>query len=201
VTSGTRWRSTTRENPAGGESEGRADSECRTGGLIKFVFCSILISAFISNSKWLRAANDETGVALVLLRRSIFGLAATLLFLSSADASAGDYSVTYAIDTDAKNDAGKIESCEYARRCVIKSNSLGLSIDLRFIREDHSWVELEVNGPPGCCYSADAASTIYLEIKPALLRVPIYEGRPRRRNEFVLNKKFGVLYIEFSNLR
>jgi len=135
----------------------------------------------------------------VLLRRSIFGLLATLL-LSSVDASAGDYSVTYAIDADAKNDAGKIESCEYIRPCFIASDSLGLSIDLSFIREDHSWAELHVYGPPGCCYSADAARTIYLEIKPGLQRVPIYEGRSRRRNEFVQNKKFGVLYIELSDL-
>ena len=140
--------------------------------------------------------------------RSLFGfllaasiIASAFFFYACSKAAAGDYSVTYAIDTGDKNDVGNIESCEYIRRCTIKSGSLGLSIDLRIIREDHAWVELEVNGPYGCCYSADANKTIYLEIKPTLQRVPIYEGRLRRRNEFVLNKKFGVLYIEFSNLR
>lgn len=145
--------------------------------------------------------NDETGIALVLLRRSIFGPVATLLLLSSADASAGDYSVTYAIDADAKNDAGKIESCEYSKSCFITSASLGLSIFLSSVREDHRSVELQVYGPSGCCYSADAARSIYLDIKPGLQRVPIYEGRARRRNEFVLNNRFGVLYIEFSDFR
>jgi hypothetical protein len=145
--------------------------------------------------------NDETGIAPVLLKRSIFGLVATLLILSSADASAGDYSVTYAIDAYAKNDAGKIESCEYLKSCFITSASLGLSIFLNSIREDRRSVELQVYGPFGCCYSADAARSIYLDIKPGLQRVPLYEGRQRRRNEYVLNQRFGVLYIEFSDFR
>ena len=127
-------------------------------------------------------------------------IAAALFFFPCPQAAAGDYSVKYAIDAGGKNDAGKIESCEYIRLCFIESDSLGLSIDLSFVREDHSWVELHVYGPAGCCYSADAIRTIYLEIKPGLQRMSIYQGRSRRRNEFVQNRKFGVLYIEISDL-
>jgi len=116
-------------------------------------------------------------------------------------ASAGEYVVSYAIDAGDLNDVGKIDSCEYDKRCVITSNKTRLSIVLRFMHPDHASVELEVDGPPGCCYSADASKTIFLEILPTLQRVPIYEGRPRRRNEFVLNNRFGILYLEFSNMR
>ncbi len=121
--------------------------------------------------------------------------------LSNVSAFAGDYSVTYAIDANGRNDAGKIESCEYTRRCEIEPAGWGLHISLGFIYPDHQWVELHVYGPAGCCYSADADREINLEIKPGLLRVPLYQGRPRRGNEFVRNKRFGVLYLEFSSLR
>lgn len=128
--------------------------------------------------------------------------AALMAFLlSNVSASAGDYSVTYAIDANGMNDVGKIETCEYDRPCDIEPVGFGLWIFLSFIQQNHRSAELHVFGRPGCCYSADAATTIYLDIKPGLLRVPLYEGRERRGNEFVRNKRFGVLYLEFSNLR
>jgi hypothetical protein len=135
------------------------------------------------------------------LIRSICAVPLALFLLSSTGASAGDYSVAYAIDANGKNDTGKIETCKYDKACEIESANSGLSISMGFFHPDHSGIQLEVRGPPGCCYSADAVRTIYLDIKPGLLRVPIYQGRERRENEFVQNKRFGVLYLEFSNLR
>lgn len=135
------------------------------------------------------------------LMRLIGAALLAAFLLSSASAFAGDYSLTYAIDANGKNDAGKIETCEYDKVCDIESASLGLSISLSFIKPNHRWVELDIFGPVGCCYSADADWTFNLEIKPGLLRVPIYQGRARRGNEFVRNKRFGILYLEFSNLR
>lgn len=135
------------------------------------------------------------------LMRSICAALLAFLLLSTVDASAGDYSVTYAIDANGKNDAGKIETCNYSKPCEIKPVGFGLWIFLTFIHPNHRWVELDVSGQPGCCYSADADSTINLEIRPGLLRVPIYQGRKRRGNEFVQNKRFGVVYLEFSNMR
>jgi hypothetical protein len=61
--------------------------------------------------------------------------AALLAFflLSTAGAFAGDYSLTYAIDANGKNDAGKKEACEYARPCEIKPVvGFGLSILISF---------------------------------------------------------------------
>lgn len=134
------------------------------------------------------------------LVRAVWAVFFAFLLLN-VSASAGDYSVAYAIDVDGKNDAGKIENCEYTKVCMIESVSSGLSISMGFFHPDHRGVELEVKGPPGCCYSGDAIRTFYLEVKPGLLRVPIYHGQARRENEFVQNERFGVLYLEFSNLR
>lgn len=133
--------------------------------------------------------------------RPIFAAFLAIFTLSSASVFASDYSVTYAIDANGKNDVGKIEACDDDRVCFLESANTGLSISLSFIRPNHRWVELYVSGPAGCCYSADANYAINLEIKPGLMRVPIYRGRVRRGNEFVQNKRFGVLYLEFSNLR
>lgn len=138
----------------------------------------------------------------MLLRRSVLGiLAACLLLRSAVGASAGDHSVTYAIDAGDKSDVGKIENCEYVHGCIITSKIVGLTIFLDYAYQNREWVVLRIYGPPGCCFSADAARPIYLKIEPTLQRVPIYEGRLRRRNEFVMNNRFGVLYIQFSDLR
>ncbi|WJR76486.1 hypothetical protein [Bradyrhizobium sp. NP1] len=109
--------------------------------------------------------------------------------------------MTYAIDANGKTDTGRVDSCTYTETCHIESHAIGLSISLTFIRPDHASIDLEMEGPTGCCYSSDAAETIHLETKPGLRRVPMYRGRERRRNEFVRNERFGVLYLQFSNLR
>jgi hypothetical protein len=66
--------------------------------------------------------------------RSICIALLAFFVLSSAGVSAGDYSVTYAIDGNGKNDVGKIETCDYDKPCEIKPVGFGLSIFLSFIR-------------------------------------------------------------------
>jgi hypothetical protein len=135
-----------------------------------------------------------------VLTRSIRLAITALLFLSRAHASAADFSLTYAIGANGKNDAGKV-ICEYDKPCSVEPVGFGISVNISFIRPDHRSAELEVFGGPGCCYSADANRTFYLDIEPGLVRVPLYEGRQRKGNEFVQNHRFGMLYLEFSNLR
>jgi hypothetical protein len=132
--------------------------------------------------------------------RSIYGVLLALFVLWSTGAFAGDFSLTYAIDANGKNDAGKV-ICEYDKPCSVEPVGFGISVNISFIRPDHRSAELEVFGGPGCCYSADANRTFYLDIEPGLVRVPLYEGRQRKGNEFVQNHRFGMLYLEFSNLR
>jgi hypothetical protein len=119
---------------------------------------------------------------------------------SISPALTSGYSVAYAIDAHDENDSGKIETCEYGAECKL-ANHLGLSIVLNIKNPKRLWADLEIKGPPGCCYSAQADETLYVEMTPTLMRVPFYEGQKRRRNEFVLNKKFGVLYLMFGNIR
>src|SRR5947209_7636955 len=128
--------------------------------------------------------------------------ASLLTFLSlGSGVSAGDFSLTYALDADGKNDVGKIETCIYAKSCEIQPVGFRLDISITVVHPDHSSARLEVFGRDSCCYSADANRTIYLDIKPGLLRVPLYEGRMRKGNEFVRNSRYGILYLEFSNMR
>jgi hypothetical protein len=67
----------------------------------------------------------------VCLIRSICA-ALLAVFLSSAGAFAGDYSVTYAIDANGENDAGKIETCDYDKPCEIRPVGFGLWIFVSF---------------------------------------------------------------------
>ncbi|WJR76484.1 hypothetical protein [Bradyrhizobium sp. NP1] len=131
----------------------------------------------------------------------VIGAVLLALLLSMSCAAAGDYVVTYAIDADGKIDTGKINSCRYAKPCDVSAAGLILSMSLKFARQDEAWLDLFVVGPPNCCYSADAKRTIQVKVTPGLMRVPIYQGRLRKGNEFVRNERFGVLYFEFSDLR
>jgi hypothetical protein len=139
-----------------------------------------------------------------LLRR--FGRAAgwiVLAFFISAgrSASAGDFTLNYAIDVGSATDAGKVDSCTYLSFCEIKSADLRMRLMINVHRPDHRSVELRIYGPNGCCYSDDANDIFYLDIKVGLQRLPIYAGRRRQRNEFVLNERLGILYLEFSDIR
>jgi hypothetical protein len=137
----------------------------------------------------------------VYLIRSIWVAVLALVLFSGNGAFAGDYSLVYAIDANGKTDSGRIETCTYAKACEIEPAGMRLSIFLSFLHQDHSSTQLYIYGARGCCYSADADRTIYLDIRPGLLRVPIYAGVRRKGNEFVRNERFGVLYLEFSNMR
>ncbi|WJR76483.1 hypothetical protein [Bradyrhizobium sp. NP1] len=87
--------------------------------------------------------------------------AAIILFLLSVSAAvAGDYIVTYAIDANGKTDTGRVDTCIYDQRCEITSARTGLLLSLRPRLPQDEWVKVEVSGPPGCCFSDDATTTI-----------------------------------------
>src|SRR4029079_11852387 len=126
--------------------------------------------------------------SIVCLTRSMCFAAAALLALPSADVSASEYSLNYAIDANGKTDAGKIV-CDYDKICKIVPVGFRMSLSISFILPGHSSAHLEVVGGLGCCYSDDANKTFYLDIEHGLLRIPLYEGRARRVNEFVQNRR------------
>ena len=165
---------------------------------MKWIFFSSRVCAADLPSKHRRFLRQHESFRPLLVTTLCF---ASLFVYLSGDAMAGDYTLNYAIDADGKSDAGKVETCGYETTCDIESANSGLSLSLFFLQPDHKSIELRVKGPPGCCYSADANRIFYLEIAPTLLRVPIYQGRPRRGNEFVQNERLGYVYLQFSNMR
>jgi hypothetical protein len=131
-------------------------------------------------------------------------LAVPFLFLSDVDASAGDYTVAYAIDAGDQNDAGKIEICEYTKFCLIKSEKLRISLSLSFWHPDHNEVDIQIYGNQGrsaCCYFADGVDSVVRKARGSLIRLRVFEGRRRIRNEFLQNAPVGILYLQFSEMK
>jgi hypothetical protein len=141
--------------------------------------------------------------ARVLSGRSIYGLLAGVFLLSSVDASAGNYTVSYAFDAGDINDAGKA-TCEYKSFCRIGSEKLKLSIMLAFWDPNHRIVTISVSGEQGrwgCCYFSDGVDSVKRDARDAPIRLYVYVGRPRMRNEFILNEPLGILHLQFSDMK
>jgi hypothetical protein len=130
-------------------------------------------------------------------------LAALLFLYTTANASAGDYTVAYALEVGDQKDTGKISTCNYTKPCEIVSEDLGLLIILVFIYPSHSNLYVNVRrirGGRDCCFFADGKDSFAMDPHEMLRGTPIFEGHARRRNEFVENYKLGVLYLGFSDL-
>jgi len=137
----------------------------------------------------------------VLLRAAYVVLPA-FLFLSSVSASAGDYAVSYALDTGDLIEAARTEKCEYRQACEINLEKAELTISLTFWRPDHNEVHVGVSGQRlGCCYFTDGVESVYRDVRGTTIRLPVFEGRARKRNEFIQNILVGVLYLRFSNTK
>ncbi len=135
-------------------------------------------------------------------RRSIYGWLAGVFLLSSVEASAGDYTV-YAFDAGDIDDAGKV-TCKYKSFCIIKSEKLKLSIWLAFWDPNHRDVTVSVSGEKGrwgCCYFSDGVDRVKHNARDSLIRLYVYVGRPRIRNEFIINEPLGILYLKFLDLK
>jgi hypothetical protein len=140
----------------------------------------------------------------VCLRSTLAALLAFLL-LSSVDASAGDYTVAYAFDAGDQTDAGKIETCEYTKFCWIKSEKLKISVLLSFWRPGRNEVDIQIYPDKGrssaCCYFADGVASVVRNVRASLIRLHVFEGRRRTRNEFIQNAPLGILYLQFSDMK
>ncbi len=142
-------------------------------------------------------------------------MVATGLFLS-VDALAGDYAVSYAFDgttkedvaagaTSSLNEEGATKECLYGKSCTIEltKSDLTISIDVRRSRR-HEVVVYAYGGrsrSAGCCYFSGGETRVEGDLTQPLLRLRIYEGHARKRNEVVQNLHLGLLYLQFSDLR
>jgi hypothetical protein len=124
--------------------------------------------------------------------------------LLSAEASAGDYIVSYAFDAgEGLNDSGK-QTCEYKSYCRIESEKLKLSISLAFWDPNHRIVTISVSGEQGrwgCCYFSDGVDDVKRDARDSLIRLYVYVGRRRIRNEFIQNEPLGILYLQFLDIK
>jgi hypothetical protein len=152
---------------------------------------------------------------LMLLRLVLsFVMVATGLVVSR-DALAGDYTVSYAFDgttradvardvTGASNEGGVAKECQYERRCTIELTKSDLTISLNVERSGAHKVMVFAEGgrsrSAGCCYFSGGDRLAAKELTQPLLRLWIYEGQARKRNEYVENIPLGLLYLQFSDL-
>lgn len=152
---------------------------------------------------------------MLLSRIFIIMIFATVL-LPSVDAFAGDYTVSYAFDgttkedfvagaTSSLNEEGATKVCLYERSCTIelRKSDLTISIDVRRSSR-HEVVVYAYGGrsrSAGCCYFSGGDTRIEGDLGQPLLRLRIYEGHARKRNEVVQNLHLGLLYLQFSDLR
>jgi hypothetical protein len=138
----------------------------------------------------------------VSLTRSLRFVLLAFLILSSGAAFAGDYTVAYAFDTGDLIETGQREKCEYSEECKITLEKTELTIRLAFWHPDvdkvHVWVS---DQRPGCCFFSDGVETVSHDARGASISLNVFEGRKRKRNEFIQNTPVGVLYLRFSDMK
>ncbi len=149
-------------------------------------------------------------------RPVLFVIIGMTSLLASIDAFAGDYTVSYAFDrttredvtagaTSPFNEAGTTNECQYDRYCRIVLPKSDLTISLKVERSGYHKVVVLADGGRsrsiGCCFFSDGERRVERDVVEPLLRLRIFEGRARRRNEFVENLPLGLLYLQLSNLK
>ncbi|MGL9620921.1 hypothetical protein QRQ56_23175 [Bradyrhizobium sp. U531] len=132
------------------------------------------------------------------------------------DAFAGDYTVSYAFDgttradvaagvTSALSEKGTTKECQYGRRCMIELTKSDLTISFSVERSAYHDVVVFADGgrsrSAGCCYFSGGDRRAEKRLTEPLLRLWIYEGQERKRNEYVENIPLGLLYLQFSDLK
>lgn len=151
----------------------------------------------------------------MLLRRILFVMTVVTGLLPSVAAFAGDYTVSYAFDGTTREDVaagvtsslsedGTTKECQYETRCTIKLTKSDLTISFRVERAGRHRVAVFADGGRSrndCCFFSDGDRMAARELNQALLRLHIYEGHARKRNEYVQNLPLGLLYLQFSDLK
>lgn len=136
--------------------------------------------------------------------KRIFCLTLLAVFaLFGPPATAGDYTVTYAFDGREHVETGSAE-CEYRYYCTFKIENAGVSLLLGFRDVHHTSIGIRVSGVRrgDCCFFFDGVDSVSRDVRGSpLIRLSVYEGHPRRGNEFIQNPSIGVLYLKISRPR
>lgn len=152
----------------------------------------------------------------MLLKRILYVTILATGLVRSTDAGAGDYTVSYAFDgttrqdaaagaTSSLNEQGTRKECQYDRPCTIELTKSDLAISFSVERSGRHKVVIHADGGRsrsiGCCYFSDGERRAARELTQPLLRLHIYEGHARKRNEYIENIPLGLLYLQFSDLK
>ena len=134
---------------------------------------------------------------------AVVALLGTLLSPSSARAE--DYSVEYGVDSTAGRDAGTL-TCQFEETCAARMESLGLRVTFYLSRRypfprdsDQVSVQLDDDKDISCCFFADAADSIKIDLHQKLSRVPFFRGVRARGALLIENERVGTLYLKFHS--
>ncbi|MFZ5731247.1 MAG: hypothetical protein ACOY4O_00825 [Pseudomonadota bacterium] len=114
----------------------------------------------------------------------------------ASTAIAADQRIEYALEIGGDNAIGGIKNCAQGARC--KAESLGISLTFNRLPKDIVLLSASSRNI-GCCYFAYGEDTARLDPKQPYHRLPLYEGGRRLGNEFVINKRIGLLYVKFTS--
>jgi hypothetical protein len=126
----------------------------------------------------------------------LFAFSTMLACLLSGEVLAGNVSVSYAINSYGQQTSGKLTCDDRTRMCSIASPEMRLRVLLVF-GPDMKSVQLSISGEAGCCYFKEGESYGYARVEPGIQRFRFFEGRPRKRNEYIENTPAGTLHLVF----
>lgn len=120
----------------------------------------------------------------------------------ASKARAGDYQVAYAIDAGGLRESGKYVECIYRTACRL--NFERTSIHMSVIADEgqkRHFVFVNIYDGINCCYFYEGDDVTYLDGDRPYHQLPIFEGRKRLGNEFVLNRRIGSIFLSFKDFR
>ena len=124
---------------------------------------------------------------------------------SGSSARTEDYSVEFGVDSAAGRDADTL-TCQFEETCAARMQSLGLRVTFYLSRRypfprnsDRVSVHLYRDNDAGCCFFADAADSITIDLHQKLSRVPFFRGVRARGALLIENERAGTLYLKFHS--
>jgi hypothetical protein len=119
---------------------------------------------------------------------------------AASKARVGDYQVAYAIDARGLREAQKSEECVCETPCWLKFKGTSIHIVITVDgRQKRHAVVVYTYDDRNCCYFSDGGNVISLDDDKPYHKLPIFEGKKRLGNEFVLNRKAGDIFLAFAN--
>jgi len=130
----------------------------------------------------------------------VLAVLALLLCLSSGELHADEVSIAYAIDSGGHQISGKLK-CGRPAACHVSSDELKLTVFFILgARSQGVRVSISGNfGHPGCCYFSGGEGDKDVEVRPSVQSFGFFEGRSRKRNEYIEHTPAGTLFIAFNN--